>query len=494
MSARWTREFNFGYGYPLLLFYPPATPTLIWFLHFAGLSILTSTKFLVVIATFVAAFFTYLLGRTLFDRSGGFLTAFIYLLLPYRIETLISRGAIAEYTALSIIPGFWLSFIALGERSDRFRILIASIFSCIVLLTHNATWLLTSPLAIIFSFLSAPSGVRIFRTSRSMFAILLSLILCAFYLIPSVYEMRNIQIDNLLTASHLSYRNNTIPVSHLWIETWPYAGFGRLFTLLFALCFILPFTRTERYFALFIRTAPLVCFALMLRSSLPVWDLIKPLQYIQFPWRIAGIAGLFAAMTIGSLFQNVKYPPFRLTLMALITMAALYLYRPYMFQHIFDYNEAYELSSDTLIHSGTTAVVADEYQPIHVIEHPKNKHGVAAFPVEIISGTGRVFFDSNKSHHFAAWITTDQGCRLRFNCVYYPGWEARVDRRITSMELDEKTSLMSIEIPSGEHTVEWHFKRTPIRWIADSVSLIGAFSLLLFILSGRFGKKKPSLN
>lgn len=483
-TARWTRLFNHGYGYPLLLFYPPATPMLVALMHRTGLSLLDSMKALAIIMSLAATISAYCLGRVWYGAWGGFLTGLVYTLLPYRLETLLSRGAIAEYAALGLLPLLWLAFIRLGRRSGFREFIPAACLSAGMLLFHNATWLTAVPVSIALSTICSNSHSRARAAGTALLAAVTGMCLSSFYLVPSILEMRHIRIDNLTTAAHLSFRNNMLPPARLWVETWPYAGAGHLFTLLFLLSASLPFRRRDAVWTLFFRLTPIALFAMMLDGSLPVWECIKPLQYIQFPWRLSGLAGLSIAVAIGALSAAIGNTVLRVSMCLLIAVASFHLYSPYFFQHIFQYNETHELSREELITGGTTAVVADEYQPGHVRVPPHLRYGPALASIAIEQGSPRVFIDTDTSTRCRAVVIGTTPSRIRFNCVHYPGWTLRLDDNRHPFDVDFETGLMTTSIPEGRHTMEWVFTRTPIRWIGDMISLCSL--TILFILTRRF--------
>jgi len=97
LAAQWSRDINFGYGYPLLLFYPPLTVYFVAGLHFTGLGIVTGTKFLAALSSVFAGIFAFQLGKEIWKQpiTAAF-TAACYVLFPYHLLTLMVRGAMAE--------------------------------------------------------------------------------------------------------------------------------------------------------------------------------------------------------------------------------------------------------------------------------------------------------------------------------------------------------------------------------------------------------------
>ena len=62
--------------------------------------------------------------------------------------------------------------------------------------------------------------------------------------------------------------------------------------------------------------------------------------------------------------------------------------------------------------------------------------------------------------------------------LYFPGWTVSVDDINTPIEIAEDTGRIRFHIPSGIHQVSIEFKRTPIRWIAEVISLLALLTAI----------------
>jgi hypothetical protein len=81
------------------------------------------------------------------------------------------------------------------------------------------------------------------------------------------------------------------------------------------------------------------------------------------------------------------------------------------------------------------------------------------------------------SYRFAS----SQAFTARFNTFYFPGWRAYLDGEECEIQISQPQALIEVAIPPGEHTLLLRFENTPIRLLANGLSL--AALLVTLILS-----------
>lgn len=487
LSARWSRDINYGYGYPLLLFYPPLTVYVIGLLHAAGLGFLTATKTLVTLSMILAGILAWQLGFYLWkDRISATLTAVCYLLLPYHLLTIMTRGAIAEFTAQGLLPGLMLTYLRLQESSHR-RLIPATLFCAAVILTHNASWLLVMPTVLITAWISGRFSRQMI--SRSILATILGLGLSAFYWMPAFIEKSLVNISKLQQAQHLSYLNHFSNLEKICSERWAYSGIGTVLSVVWLLASIglvrCPDRKRRLTGAALLVQTPLIILCCTSWSR-PLWDHMEILQFVQFPWRLTAMAGLTAAAAAPALLYLcpkpfLKYLTVGVIILGLMVTATLQTQRP-----IFKFDDAAGLCIRHLCTSGTTTVVADEYLPLTVTQHPEKTYGVRSDTwIPETSGTICVP-DQDLTHRITGFIISDEPASVRINCLYFPGWRATVDGREIPVEVIEPTGLMRLLVPAGDHEVILIFGNTPVRTLAIVITLVcGIIMVLLWLKTPR---------
>jgi hypothetical protein len=90
------------------------------------------------------------------------------------------------------------------------------------------------------------------------------------------------------------------------------------------------------------------------------------------------------------------------------------------------------------------------------------------------------------------WRVRGTGGSIAFPLLYWPGWEARVDGERVNVWPVEGSGYLALEVPSGEHTIVLRLGRTPVRAVAEGVSLVAAVALLAVavvrVVNRRIGK------
>lgn len=478
----WSRELNKGYGYPLLLFYPPLTPLFVATLHLVGLPLLSGVKLLAFLGVLLSNYYTYRLGRLLWHREGGLLAAGFYLFLPYHVITLIMRGAMAEFVALGLLPALLLAFLRLDGKSWK-PVIGAGLLSALLLLTHNASWLFTLP------WLFVLLAVRSYLTKQwrliahAVIAVVISLGVSAFYWAPAFWEKKYVEIENLITVEHLSFRNRFVTFDQLVAPQWPYSGLGYALTIAFLLSLTVSSKAAgDRVNRATLFTLRLMVPGIILLSAKParfLWEFLHPLQYVQFPWRLSGLAGLAAALCVPALFGPIVEHKKNAVLTFVVLAFAVHNGLAFCDREFTAYDQKRELSRTGLIQSGTVTVVAHEYQP-----KTTRAEAIDALPPRtqsiVLTGMGTVVPQEDRSHRVSAQIIADTEVTATFQCLWFPGWQASIDGTQCEISRALETGFMTVAVPSGVHTLNFRFTLTSIR---TGSLLISALSVpVLFLL------------
>src|SRR3989304_998389 len=111
--VRWVEELGFGFGYPLFVFYPPLVYIVGELFHLIGFSFVDSIKLVFFTSIFASGLAMYILVKELWGRYAGTVSAFFYILVPYRAIDVYVRGALAESFSFVWLPVILWSFYKL---------------------------------------------------------------------------------------------------------------------------------------------------------------------------------------------------------------------------------------------------------------------------------------------------------------------------------------------------------------------------------------------
>jgi uncharacterized membrane protein len=112
-SARWFPDLAGGRGYPFLSFYAPATFWVAGAVSLLG-SVMSAWKVVVIVATCAGLTGTYRLAREGMSPLAAMVAAWFYAYAPYHLRDLWTRGDLAEYAAMGLLP--WALFVVLRLR------------------------------------------------------------------------------------------------------------------------------------------------------------------------------------------------------------------------------------------------------------------------------------------------------------------------------------------------------------------------------------------
>ena len=81
------------------------------------------------------------------------------------------------------------------------------------------------------------------------------------------------------------------------------------------------------------------------------------------------------------------------------------------------------------------------------------------------------------------WRVAGEGGGIAFPILYWLGWRATVDGESVDVGPVEGSGYLALRVPPGEHTVVLYLGRTPVRALAEGISLAAA--LVVVVATGR---------
>lgn len=454
--VRWAGNLNFSYGYPLFLFTYPLPYYLGEIFNLFGFGLVNSIKILFVLSVIFSGLAMFLLGRELFGDIGGSIAAIFYLYAPFRLVDLYVRGSLGESLAFVLYPLLFLSLIKFKQNPRRW-LALGAIFYGALILTHNVSALLITPFLVIFAFLSSPR--------RSLGIFVLGVGLASFFLFPALSEKSKIALSQIPLADKSQHFVN---FRQLLMPSWGYGSpgsedafsfqLGLVHLIGLFLGLILWFKNNNRFFLFFT-----LCFLVTIFLTLPVSGVFWELPFfkeVDFPWRYLGPASFFLALSLGYLGTRWRT---RMVAVVLAFLAIVVNFRYAKPVSFINYPDEYYLTNEA------TTTSANELMPIWVqekpTERPKNR-------VEVIGGKAKidqVAFNAKKTQFD---VVAEAESEIQINMIYFPGWQAKVDGKITPLSYDNEEGVIRMKIFSGKHQVVVEFKETPLRLFADAVSLV----------------------
>jgi hypothetical protein len=346
-------------------------------------------------------------------------------------------------------------------------------------------------------------------------ALALGVGLAAFFWLPSVLERSHVQFDRVLdypyAASFVALDYLLEPpriVDPTLVNPWRPKGIGLLPAILVLLS-PLTWLRADREQRFWLAAVGLVTAGyvwLALPYARPVWRLIPVLQYLHFPWRFLTPAAVGVAILAGAgahyVLRITHYAPrfAPLVIISVLTLGSLtWLYPPHCDLHqpaTLPGMLAYERTTNEL--GGT---FFNELLPVWVREMPAEhtldddlnagREPVRLRPETLPEGA-RILHADYGPVEATIELETPVPFRARYLAFYYPGWRVTVDGDPVPIAPTETDGLISFDVPAGHHTIRVRFGETPLRLVADAISLLSLLTLAALIIRTKSEVQQPS--
>jgi hypothetical protein len=522
LFPHWAPSANYGAGEPRFVFYPPLT----WMLG-AALGVVLPWNLVPIVLTFLILAATGLatraLARQAFSDGVATLAGCAVLFSGYALFTAYERSAFGELTG-----SFWIPLLLLFTLRDRNQLefLIRRALdgsTALLALVVAGAWLSNAPLGVMASYLLVAVALAAALLEKSWAPVLRASIaaavgigLAAIYLIPAAWEQRWADIRQATDDPGLLIENSWLFGRHanpslalhdqeLWrvsiiavvMIVLALAGLlvSRLRNTLPAkLCWWFP-----------LALIPQVVLFLQLHISLPVWNLLPKLLFLQFPWR--WLVVLEAPMAI--FIASAVWPARRWRRVAVAGVcAAVFLAASVaagkLFFQVCD-EEDNVLAMTEVYRTGAGFQGTDEYAPpgsdnsllaaglpaACLVDDSTTELGVAegnadsTLVWQAVQGSCEATFAASGSQpeHLRISAVASQAGFLILRLHSYPAWLVKVNGHAVADLPRREDGLMAVPVPRGsvDLTVDWTATRDVLagRWIsALAVLLLTGLCLL----------------
>lgn len=512
LYPRWVDGLGFGYGYSLFNFYPPLIYYIAQLFVFLGFSIINSLKLMLISGFVLAAISSYLYIRLIFNRLAAYIGAAFYTYTFYHAITVYVRGAYAEFYSMALFPLVAYFLHGLILKPTQNKIIGLSLSFAALILCHP---LIAFPSLIFIGFYFVLAIFASKNYLKSWLKMALGLVwglgLSAFFWLPSLVEKNLTLVNDILTKELYNYNLHFIYPSQLYFSPWGFGGstkgiedgmsyqIGKYYLVFLLLSvivagFFLVFTKTKKpkITIVFVFLVLLFSYFMTLPYSLLIWDKIKYLWYLQFPWRFLTFASfylsVFASLIFYLLPKLIKNKlAGNLLLSLLIVMACVSsfkysgLFKPQKYLNVTDK----DLVNDRQI-KWVISKTSFEFVPKGV-KTKKNELGVTTLDISennlpkksyrLITGKAKIEQTINKFQHKEYWLDNSSPIIFQLNTYNFAGWQALLDNKPITIKDNNKLKLIRVEIPKGKHELSFVFADTLVRKVGNYISLLSLFVL-----------------
>ena len=485
---RWTDELNYGYGYPLFIFMYPLPPIMAVGIHRLGFDYIWSGKLVLALSMVLSAVFAYIFFAYLWrNRRAGFVSALFYLYAPIRFLNVYVSATFGNAVAFMFVP---LSFYALvkAKRGEATKIstLVGALSLAGLMLSHNIMALMFLPIIGLFGLLLLINARhKLLVASHYALIAILGLGLSAWFWLPATLEKRLLRYDTTLVGF---YQTHFPTLSQLIHSPWGYGfshpgteldamsfqiGLAHLLVVALSLAILFLKRKTNWFFlGLFF-----ISVFFMLQISDPLWKTIPFLPYLQMPWRLLAVTVFAASALAGYVVINLPAPTLSALLLSLAVIVANR--NHWRINQVFDPGEDYYLAINN------TTTMASEHLP-------QGADKFDDFPppsakLEFLTGQGKISYPINTAIAVKANIAADTTNQMRFNQIYFSGWHYWLDDQPLGVDFKPNRPLPQFSVSPGTHIFSAQLTRTPVRQLADIISLVALIGAIIYGLTPTFG-------
>lgn len=497
IPPRWTGDLNKGYGYPLLLFNYPLPYYLGELFHLSGFDFIWSIKMVLALSLIGSIFTSYIFFRELFGRIAGIVGGVFYLYAPIRFINVYVSATVGNALAFLFVPLPFYAIARLKRGYSSNAVVIGAIGMSGLILSHNIIAFMFVPILVTYFLYCLLETPKKFFFLSTMFSLMLGLGIAAYFWLPALVEKQYIRYAELLPGfynSHFPTFRNLLYMPWGYGFAWPGDNptvnpgrmsfqIGLAHLLVIALnSFLLLYTVLKRRQVDTAQAFFLFWFYLsiffMLKISGKIWDAISVMQYLQMPWRILAASIFTTSVLAAYIAHKVK---FRYLTSVIMILLVIYANRNHW--HI---NQVLDVTDDFYRRIDGTTTMAGEHLP------PWGKQMTERIPskMEIVEGSGTIQYEFVHSDMISAVAHFEKASIIRLNQFYFPGWKILVDGEETPFSYFRINSpnhgLPHFYVTEGRHSVVARFTRTPIRILADTVSIIAICLFGIFCLTSLF--------
>lgn len=510
LFSRWAPDLMLGYGYPLFTFYPPLSAYLLtatyWIVGQNAPLAMNATCGLMLVTAIVGMF---LLGRELYDDMGALFSAAAYGLSPHLLYQPYQRGSLSNVAAMAFFPWATWAMLCVARAPSMRRIAKAGLAFAGVLLSHTAASLIfVGPLMLLGTLRAwkpTPRGQSplLHRLGAVVLALASGLGLAAFAWLPALVEFRFTRYSLSISNPDVSFRNffadvlrwpspplvglanAPIPIT-VGVEQIALAGLGLLLAAL-----RLGGRSAMREFELdiLVFAATIAGLGAAFLASPPstfIWERSAFVRNLQFPFRWLDISALLFAVTAGYVAHRLGACSWWRTGSVALALVVLFIGAlPYVYPsrwRTLPVRPTLTDASQAQMQLGIYGLTSwGEYTPIAVPEFPTAPPFEGADMGATLDTkldrkrlpSGALIESSGDPTTVHLRLALPEATRLVFDTYYFPGWQARVDGASFPTEADEQGRL-TLGVPAGEHNVSVYWGPTPVRRVADGLSIIAA--------------------
>jgi 6-pyruvoyl-tetrahydropterin synthase related domain len=485
LPCRWTPDVLHSYGVPAFNYHGPLPYYVGEVIHLAGAGFLDSVMALYIIAFLLSGFFMFLLARQFWGNLGGLVAAAFFVYAPWQASLVYVQSNLASHWALAFFPAvLWAAYMVIKEGKPGY-VLLLSLFTCALLLSHSLLATMLIPLALAWSaaFIIASKDWQ--KVIHLAIAEVVALSLAAFFVMPLLLE-RDLVHSERATSGYYEYADHFPRLKQLFLSRfWGYwdsrigDGDGMSFqigwlhwAIAFGSLLIAPFLWRRNRTAFYAAAVCFACFWLTVFLMHPrsdfLWRNFGALEALIFPWRLLALTILTSSFLAGAAVLIAKRQRYLQVTLAIALIAAVI----GLNQEFFSPGSRWPAWGQFAGAEWANEIYTDAWtitQPDYAAVVPE---GTEAPPkVQVLAGDAEITGLESGSSSLVFAANTAGGARLRTAISDFPHWRVKLDGQTIPHDHDNEFAAITFHVPPGSHELHLRLEDTTVRKFANYWSL-----------------------
>jgi 6-pyruvoyl-tetrahydropterin synthase related domain len=480
----WAALAHYGYGEARFIFYPPFSWTLGGLLGLVLPWKLVPAAYTWIVLT-LAGCSMFALARRWLSRGDAIFAAMLYAANPYNLVIVYWRSDQAELMASIYLP-LMLLFILRMEEDWRRAIVPLSLIIA-------AGWLTNLPSAVMMNYSLAVLAIVLAIRRRSFtvllyagLAMVLGAMLAGFFLLPAYHQQSWVNISQVLAPGvrpedSFLFTKTADPDHNRFNLLVSIVALAEFVILAAAFIWARKLRRDKLWVLLLVWSV--VCALLMLSLTLPFWNHLPELRFVQLPWRWLLCLGVPFALLVSMSLQQWWWRLVLCVMMLAVLSIVWHRVQNPWWDNSGDIQEMLDNQQD-----GTGNEGVDEYVPVGVDPYDVDQKA----PQVRFEGKGHAYITVRKwdAELRAMDASSASPGKLVLRVFNYPLWKVEVNGRQVKTESTPDIGQMVIPIDAGENRIRIRFVDGPDRKWGLLLSGLGFAILLLIVI---WTKSRPLL-
>tara|TARA_R110000782_G_scaffold18459_2_gene50772 strand:- start:649 stop:2385 length:1737 start_codon:yes stop_codon:yes gene_type:complete len=506
---RWLPEFYGGYGYPTFVYYQPGYFFLCLPLSLIFENTAFAMKLSVLILLMFSGFGTYLFAKEIVDKKTAVFLGFCFILTPYISVEIFVRGALSELTGMLLTP--WpLYFLVRMHRETnsnlkwRFSFFGLTLSLFFIVISHPIVAMFYYPAFVL-------CAVYFFFNSKERTTLGVGVVLALFTgtIVSSPYwygvlHMKPFVNFDALVDGYYQSQNHTVFVRQLFSRVFEFGDsiplssadtmsfqLGAPFFILAVLGFIL---NRKNNFQKLVFGIYMTLIFLMLNAAKPFWSLDMMTRFVQFPWRLLAIIGIFQIISMSGLSVLSKHNVVKkyYTVFLVVLFFGAYAWHSNQF-HVAGYLSEY--SKEAVRNNFLTYAFNDEFKPKTSKERPLLPR-VENIMMRATNDVSIEPLAENNPHKIAYRVFTGaEKTEVTIQQLYFPGWEVFVNGKHVSDEqlvknLDDSGLIRLGLPPNAKYEINASYVGVPGLMSMNVIVGIWLLFIIVFLLKFEYFNKR----